>query len=309
MKFYIVDDTAAVRAMLIDIIESEDLGEIAGEASDGFDLSADLLNNKHVDILLIDLLMPKRDGIETIRAINVDFRGKIIMISQVETKEMIGEAYSLGIEHYITKPINRLEVINIIKKVSEYSILEKSISDIHHSINQLGNLTHFKQSTSRAKEETIQTVTKHILSELGIVGESGYKDLIQLVECLYQLDKKDGINLTSIPSLKILFEKMTNDNCPLESKNHHREIKAAEQRIRRAIHQSMVHIATLGLMDYTDPKFEHYASRYFDYSQIRIKMLEIEQKSSPASNHARINIKMFILMLYTDALALLENPN
>ena len=53
---------------------------------------AHALSAQQVDILIIDLLMPNRDGIETVREIAPLFRGKIIMISQVETKDMISEA-------------------------------------------------------------------------------------------------------------------------------------------------------------------------------------------------------------------------
>lgn len=62
--------------MLSQVIEDEDLGEIAGEAEDGALLNGPMLSLKNVDILLIDLLMPIRDGIETIRQIKPEFKGK-----------------------------------------------------------------------------------------------------------------------------------------------------------------------------------------------------------------------------------------
>src|SRR3954451_10304487 len=104
MKFYIVDDDEVHRLMLARIIEDEDLGDIIGEAEDGFMLEKNLMILKYVDILFIDLLMPVCDGLETIRRLKGEFSGKIIMISQVESKELIGEAYTLGVEYYISKP-------------------------------------------------------------------------------------------------------------------------------------------------------------------------------------------------------------
>lgn len=38
------------------------------------------------------------------------------MVSQVESKELIAEAYSLGVEYYIIKPINRIEVLTVVRK-------------------------------------------------------------------------------------------------------------------------------------------------------------------------------------------------
>ena len=302
LKFFIVDDSATIRVMLSNIIEEDGLGTVIGEAEDGSEVYADLLADQNIDILLIDLLMPNRDGIETVREIAPSFKGKIIMISQVETKEMIGEAYSLGIEHYITKPINRLEVTNILKKVSEHLRLENSLTDIQKSLNYLANHTQ-KNETITFKRSTRNPIIqsgKNILMELGIIGDSGNKDLLDILMILTYLEK-EGIRET--PSLKDLYEKsiekrLGQSATPQDVK---KEIKASEQRIRRAIHQALEHIASLGLTDYSNPKFENYSSSFFDYSQVRMKMLELEGKITDNTSHSRINIKKFIQALYMEA--------
>ncbi|MFK9092065.1 response regulator [Bacillus salipaludis] len=302
MKFLIVDDSPAIRVMLSNIIEEEELGTVAGEAEDGSEVYADILAEEEIDILIIDLLMPNRDGIETIRDIAPFFRGKIIMISQVETKDMIGEAYSLGVDHYITKPINRLEVVSILKKVSDQLHLEKSLTDIQKSLSFL--TTHsqkkYPEKLYHSTQNPIIQSGKNILCELGIIGESGYKDLLDILAILSKLEK-DGIRET--PPLKDLYEKIIekrhgSSTPPQEVK---KEIKAGEQRIRRAIHQALEHIASLGLTDYTNPKFENYSSSFFDYTQVRMKMLELEGKTHDENSHSRINIKKFIQALYLEA--------
>jgi two-component system, response regulator YcbB len=113
--------------------------------------------------------------------------------------------------------------------------------------------------------------------------------------------EKDGVRET--PSLKDLYEKsiekrLGQSASPQEVK---KEIKASEQRIRRSIHQALEHIASLGLTDYSNPKFENYSSSFFDYSQVRMKMLELEGKITDNTNHSRINIKKFIQALYMEA--------
>jgi two-component system response regulator YcbB len=302
LKFFIVDDSLTVRAMLSNIIEEEDLGIIAGEAEDGSEVYADVLTENEIDILLIDLLMPNRDGIETVREIAPYFRGKIIMISQVETKDMIGEAYSLGVEHYITKPINRLEVVSILKKVCDHLLMEKSLHDIQQSLS-------FLQSHSQKQETEIHyqnihhpiiTQGKNILLELGVIGECGMKDLLDILWVLSCLEK-EGIRET--PPLKDLYRKVIEKRMGpnISAQKVQKEIKAGEQRIRRAIHQALEHIASLGLTDYTNPTFENYASRFFDYSQVRMKMLELEDKIQNDTTHSRINIKKFIQALFLEA--------
>ncbi|NHC40281.1 response regulator [Bacillus sp. MM2020_1] len=302
MKFFIVDDSATVRAMLSNIIEEENLGKIAGEAEDGSEVYADILDKQEIDILIIDLLMPNRDGIETVREIAPFFHGKIIMISQVETKDLIGEAYSLGVTHYITKPINQLEVVSILKRVSDQLQLERSLTDIQRSLSFLTNHSQNKQPEKHY--QTIQNPIIHsgrnILRELGIIGESGNKDLLDILAILSQLEK-DGIRET--PPLKDLYEKVIEKRLNPGSPPQviRKEIKAGEQRIRRTIHQAMEHIASLGLNDYTNPKFENYSSSFFDYTQVRMKMLELEGKAHDANTHSRINIKKFIQALYLEA--------
>ena len=81
MLFYIAEDDEATRRMLTEIIEDEDLGEVVGEAEDGSMIDGQLLTLKKADIVLIDLLMPRRDGIETVRHIGESLSGKYVMIS------------------------------------------------------------------------------------------------------------------------------------------------------------------------------------------------------------------------------------
>lgn len=58
------------------------------------------------------------------------------MVSQVESKELIAEAYSLGVEYYIIKPINRIEVLTVVRKVIERIRLEKSIKTFKNRLIQ-----------------------------------------------------------------------------------------------------------------------------------------------------------------------------
>ncbi|WP_134699307.1 response regulator [Ammoniphilus sp. YIM 78166] len=300
MRYFITDDDPAIRAMLAELIEDEDLGEVVGEANDGALLDADTLNLKKVDILMIDLLMPIRDGIETMRLISPDFNGKVIMISQVESKGLIGEAYSLGIEYFILKPINRLEVINIIQKVKERIMLQQSIEDIQKSLNVLAGNTGIKREPFY-KEKSIGTTGQILLSDLGMVGEVGSKDLLEILEFLDEQEKGGSFEYP-FPPLKDIFLHIARRRLGPEATagDLQKEVKASEQRIRRAILQALNHLASLGLTDYSNPKFETYASRFFDFTEVRKKMMELEsEETSP--NPSRIHTKKFIQVLYLEA--------
>ncbi|WP_281237397.1 response regulator [Bacillus safensis] len=309
MRFFIADDDRAIRSILSQIIEDEDLGEVVDEAGDGVGLEAHSLNLKKVDILLIDLLMPARDGIQTIRHIHPEFKGKVIMISQVEAKEMMAEAYELGIEYYIHKPVNRIEIVSVIRKVMERIKLEKSIYDIQASLRHVLPLEPVisQGAGTGAKRRTMKEAGEFLLSELGIVGESGSKDLLEILIYLHETQSANSHEV-NFPPLKQLFIKTA------ERKLDHgatdvevmREVKAAEQRIRRAIHHSLNHFASLGLTDFSNPKFEHYASKFFDFTDVSQRMKEMQKTSSPSGSTGRVNTKKFVQIFYFEAKQLFE---
>lgn len=298
MRFFIVDDDPAVRSMLTQIIEDADLGEVCGEAEDGSMIDGDYLEWKRIDILLIDLLMPKRDGIETIRTLQ-SFSGKIVMISQIESKEMIAEAYSLGIEYYVTKPINRLEIISVLQKVCERLLLQQSIEDIQRSLQVLSAAPGRKRAVNT--ESSIRSAAKFLLTELGMISESGSKDLLAVIDYL-QLWERAHEGSGNFPSLKEMFSSVA--AAKLNSTDEvqiQKEVKATEQRVRRAIDQALTHIASLGLADYGNPKFENYATTFFDFTEVRKRMMEMESHEQTGISTARINTKKFLLVLFMEA--------
>lgn len=300
MNYFLVDDDVTIRAMLTEMIEDEDLGEVVGEREDGADLDTHLLQAKKVDILLIDLLMAERDGLETLKQIRDDFRGKVVMISQVESKDLIGEAYSLGIEYYITKPLNRIEVTSILLKVNERITLDYSIQTIQQSLNLISG--NFDSSTIKTPilNKSVKEEGHAILVELGVIGENGSRDLLEIIQ---YLDYDSAIKGKESLSLKEIYHKIAEDRVGNEAKHSvlQREVKASEQRVRRTLHQGLSYIASLGLNDFANPVFDKYASTFFDYEQVRKKMLKLDKDKGKNASRVRIDAKKFIYMLYWEA--------
>lgn len=286
-RFFIIDDDPSSRKMLNNAIEHEDLGDVVGEAEDGLGAEASIILKK-CDIVLIDLLMPKQDGIETITCLQeMGYEGKFIMISQVEHKEMVAEAYSKGVEYFIHKPINRIEVISVIKKVMEHIRLERSLEGIRHTLSLFDTLP------KEPPEVRTAPFLRSVLADFGILGETGSQDLIQLIEYLLKRYKNERVR--EFPALKDIFtDYVTYSN----AEDVQREVKAMEQRIRRTVARALQNLASLGLEDYGNPKFEMYASKYFDFADVRQKMREIEQNEEVS--RVRLNVKKFIFTLYIE---------
>ena len=109
------------------------LGTVIGEAKNGEEAIPQILMTQP-DFVLIDLLMPNLDGIETIERLHENrFKGNFIMISQVVNKEMVAEAYEKGIEFFIHKPINKIEVQMVLRKTRRTTSFKKFHSS-HSSV-------------------------------------------------------------------------------------------------------------------------------------------------------------------------------
>ena len=284
MNILLIDDDEAIRMMLQDIIEDYNLGEVVASLPSAAELTNSLLALHHVDILIIDMLMPGIDGIAAVSQIKKDFAGKIIMLSQVESKDLVGKAYGEGVDYYITKPLNRNEIVSVLKNVSEHLRLEAFAQPLLHS---LANLTPLANAT---RETAPKSAAKGpaILQELGIATAPGAQDLLDILSWLNQ-------HRGQVPSLKMLFTSVA--GMRPDTTDAAREAKAMEQRLRRTIYQAHIHIATLGAVDYTDPRFEQYAPLYFDYADIRNTMRQIEDDQKPSLSQVHINMKKFIFAL------------
>jgi two-component system, response regulator YcbB len=293
LRYFIVDDDTASRRMLEKIILEGNLGVVVGEAGSGVESLSPILSI-HPDVVLIDFLMPKLDGIETIESLKQQgFQGQFIMISQVVNKEMVGEAYEKGIEFFIHKPINRLEVQSILKKTAEQSRLKQSLMTIRESLAYVGS------ESMTPKQRSVKEIVYSILNEMGIIGEAGSEDMVLIMEFL--MNRKDSAAL--LPPLKELYEAICGSQ-----KDVKKETKSIEQRIRRAIMAALNNLASLGNFDYTNPKFEFYAPRYFDFQEIRVRMKEVDSNNH-ATSKVKINIKKFLQVLYLDTVEKYNQPS
>lgn len=282
--------------MLKKIITEGELGVVIGEAESGVK-SVPLILTTHPDCVLIDLLMPELDGIETIEQLRMKgFQGQFIMISQIVNKEMVGEAYEKGVEFFIHKPINRIEVHSILKKTAEQFRLKDSLLAIRES------LAHIETAKNSKRQQSVKEIVLSILNDVGIVGEAGSGDIVLMIEFLISRNEK----IASLPPLIELYEVVaryykTDD---LEIK---KESKSIEQRIRRAIITATNNLASLGAIDYTNPEFEYYAPRYFELKEIRKRMKQMDQDSNETMK-VKINIKKFLQVLYLETTERFSTP-
>ncbi len=303
IRFFLIEDDPVIRRMLERIIMECNLGEIAGQASDGIGVSIDQLYG--VDIVLIDLLMPGQDGIQTIKKLRSEgFAGRFIMVSQVENKEMIGEAYLQGIDTFIQKPINRLEVMSVLKRVVDHLSLEASLQSIRKSLQILDvkakEPVDADHKSKISQESSLEQKARQLLLQLGIASEAGAPDLLLIMRWLGEEEQRgDKLRELQLKELYTFILQKLHGN--LDEQSIVKEVRAMEQRIRRMVIQAFTHLSSLGLTDYANPTFEHFAPRLFDFQEVRMRMQELE--AGEKTTKCRISVKKFLSVFLLEAKA------
>lgn len=105
-KILVVDDSALMRRILCDIIGSDNHFEVADTASNGLE-AVELLKKNTYDAVLLDLVMPRLDGLGVLREINrLKLSVKVVISSTLAKKgaEITLEALNLGAVDFIKKP-------------------------------------------------------------------------------------------------------------------------------------------------------------------------------------------------------------
>ena len=264
----IIDDDISIVKMIEQIIKKNSLGKLAESLTSGRDAVDEILFY-NPDILLIDYLLPYKDGSEIVKeVIDRGFEGKIIMISQVEDEPMVSNAYNKGVLFFIKKPINSIELTNVIKNVSQSLELERSMSLIK---SVLGNVEGIPDPM--VKVDHRQRI-EGLFSEIGIIGILGSSDLVSLVEKVI-IYKERSPNLSY--KLQELYDEIANDN--KQGSGSKVNTKTIEQRIRRIIQKALSNLAEIGLDDYSNPIFVDYSSLLFDFKQIKQEMDYIKGQS------------------------------
>ncbi len=104
LKVLVVDDEARMRKIIKDFLVSKEYKVL--EAADGEEALDILYSDNKIDLVLLDVMMPKMDGWETCREIRKFSKVPIIMLTAKteEADELLG--FELGVDEYITKPFS-----------------------------------------------------------------------------------------------------------------------------------------------------------------------------------------------------------
>jgi len=114
----VADDASFMREMIREIIEPEGF-EVVAEAGDGLD-AVEAFQEHSPDIVTMDIVMPKKSGIEAVKDIvAIDPGARVVMCSALGQEALVMEALKAGARDFIVKPFKPDAVLSTLRKVLE----------------------------------------------------------------------------------------------------------------------------------------------------------------------------------------------
>lgn len=232
IKVVVADDNDMVRLMIVDsLTESPEL-TVVGEASDGLN-AVTVIKNTHPDVVLLDLVMPKMDGIGVMEEINRDYgyEGKkpyFIIISAAGREEIVSQALQTGASYFFMKPFDGDALIKRIRMVCNED----------EALPVAGF-----QSRGETKVVSTETRVINLLRKIGVpVKMVGYKYL------------KDAIEIALVDEESLMS--VTKNIYPEIADRHDTSPGNVERNIRYVIEATWTRRE--------DPQSEHMIARVFD---------------------------------------------
>ncbi|MGL6199949.1 MAG: sporulation transcription factor Spo0A [Lachnospiraceae bacterium] len=208
----IADDNERMLDLLGELITNDRDLTLVGSANNGEDMYQ-IIKTKQPDVVLLDLIMPKIDGLSVMELVNGDKQIKklpdFIVVSAIGQDKVTDDAFKKGANYYIMKPFNNQTLLNRIKG------LGKCAQKIRSSPES-------KVVSMEIKEENLESRVTNMIHEIGIPAHiKGYHYLRDAI--MMSVEDMDVLNAIT----KILY--------PTVAKKHQTTASRVERAIRHAI--------------------------------------------------------------------------
>ena len=231
----IVDDNEKMVSLLDAILQTDKNIEVIGRGDDGVQ-ALDIIKNQEPDVVLLDLIMPKLDGLEVMQQVNKDTslkkRPAFIVISAIGKENITENAFNLGAMYYIMKPFDHEMLLNRIQNLKNRQRKKAEIKKIEPY-----------ETKAVYQTRNLETDVTDMIHEIGVPAHiKGYQYLRDAI----MMAVEDMNMLNSIT--KILY--------PTIAKRH----QTTPSRVERAIRHAIEVAWSRGKMDTIDRLFGYTVS-------------------------------------------------
>ena len=129
IRILLVDDQQLVRSGIVSLLSLSEEVSVGAEASDGIE-ALDALDQHSFDVVLMDIQMPRMDGIEATKTIKQTFPHiPIIMLTTFDDKQQVSSALSAGARGYLLKDTSLEALVDAIHSVLKGQTLIQPIAE------------------------------------------------------------------------------------------------------------------------------------------------------------------------------------
>lgn len=184
LRVVLIDDNANHLRGIKELINLESSYDVVGTTTSA-NLGINLIKKYHPDIVLMDINMPEKDGLQAIQTINkLNLQTKVIALSGYDDSDLIYRAMKLGAKGYVLKTMASVKLIDAIEEVAAGKIYLPSILSTRF----------FEYFQTTEKEEARASEEENLLSSL-TMRENEVLELLT-----------EGINYKSIAGKLIISE-------------------------------------------------------------------------------------------------------
>lgn len=228
LNIAVADDNERILDLLATLIRSDKELELVGQADNGKDIY-EIIREKEPDVVLLDIIMPKMDGLTIMEKVSRDQTIKkqpaFIVVSAVGQDRITEDAFNLGAMYYILKPFDNDMVINRIKTVGGKS-------------TRRGEVRANFECSVQSQERNLELDVTNVIHEIGVPAHiKGYQYLRDAI--IFSVEDVEMLNSIT----KILY--------PTIAKKH----QTTPSRVERAIRHAIEVAWSRGKMDTIDALF------------------------------------------------------
>ncbi len=232
----IADDNERIVEMLNALIRTESGMEIVGTAGNGEE-AVEMIRKSSPDVVLLDLIMPKMDGLGVLEKVKNDSSLKktpaFIVLSAIGQEDVTEDAFALGANYYMMKPFNNEMLLGRLRSLRSRG--EKALAPARAVMSG--------ERRKSYEERDLETDVTNMIHEIGVPAHiKGYQYLRDAI----MMSVKDMEMLGSIT--KVLY--------PTIAKNH----QTTPSRVERAIRHAIEVAWSRGKMDTIDELFGYTVS-------------------------------------------------
>lgn len=179
IKIHLADDHQVLIDGMLAVLKTNNNFEVVGFSLNGENLVERVAKNG-TDILVMDINMPEKDGIQVLREFNEKgFTCKVIVLSSYDDAKLIKEVVKLGASGYLTKQCAGENIIDAIRTVAEgEQYFSSTIKDKIFNI-----FTNNSQNHVMTADEIISSITVRELEILNLISqEKSGKDISEMLD-------------------------------------------------------------------------------------------------------------------------------